>query len=45
MLRRAARALRARVRVVLEPDSAGKADALAEDPVPYRVKRGNAKPA
>src|SRR5881628_2938350 len=37
MLRRVARALRARVRVVLEPDSAGQADALAEEPVPYRV--------
>ncbi len=44
MLRRVAGALHARVRVVLEPESAGKADALAEDPVPYRVKR-NAKPA
>src|SRR6184192_70786 len=44
MLRRVARALRARVRVVLEPDSAGKADALAEDLVPYRVKRTTAKP-
>ena len=43
MLRRVAKALRARVRVVLEPDSAGKADALAEDPVPYRVKRTAAK--
>src|SRR5881409_369003 len=37
MLRRLAKVLRARVRVVLEPDAAGKADALAEDPVPYRV--------
>jgi transcriptional regulator with XRE-family HTH domain len=45
MLRRVASALHARVRVVLEPDSAGKADALAEDPVPYRVKRTGAKPA
>src|SRR2546422_8698830 len=44
MLRRVARALRARVRVVLEPESAGKADALAEDTVPYRVKRTAAKP-
>jgi hypothetical protein len=33
------------VRVVLEPDPAGKAAALAEDAVPYRVKRTNAKPA
>jgi transcriptional regulator with XRE-family HTH domain len=45
MLRRVAKALSARVRVVLEPDGTGKADALAEDPVPYRVKRTNAKPA
>ena len=45
MLRRVAKALRARVRVVLEPDPAGKAAALAEDPVAYRVKRTNAKPA
>ena len=45
MLRRVARALHARVRVVLEPDSAGKADALAENPVPYRVKRTAAKSA
>ena len=37
MLRRVARALRARVRVVLEPDSTGTADALAEDTVPCRV--------
>src|SRR5207245_4413809 len=44
MLRRVARALRARVRVVLEPDSAGKADALAEDRVPYRVKRTKENP-
>ena len=45
MLRRVARALRARVRVVLEPDSAGKADAPAEDPVPYRVKRTKENPS
>jgi transcriptional regulator with XRE-family HTH domain len=44
LLRRLAKALRARVRVVLEPDPAGKADALAEAPVPYRVKRTAAKP-
>src|SRR3989442_10224576 len=43
MHRRMAKALRARVRVVLEPDSAGKPDALVEHPLPYRVKR--AKPA
>jgi transcriptional regulator with XRE-family HTH domain len=45
MLRRVARVLHARVRVVLETDATGKADALAEDPVPYRVKRPAAKPA
>jgi hypothetical protein len=45
MLRRVASALHARVRVVLEPDSAGNADALAENPVPYRVKRTAAKSA
>jgi len=43
MLRRVAKALHARVRVVLEPDVGGRADALAEDPVPYRVKRAGAK--
>ena len=43
MLHRVGKALRAQVRVVLEPDSAGRADALAEDPVPYRatVRRKN----
>ena len=45
MLRRVAKALRARVRVVLEPDPAGKAGALAEARLPYRVKRTAAKPA
>src|SRR6266496_2307470 len=44
MLRRVAKVLHARVRVVLEADDAGKADALAEDPVPYRVKRTANKP-
>src|SRR5436190_2999607 len=39
MLRRVAKALKARVRVVLEADRAGKADALAESPVPYRARR------
>jgi transcriptional regulator with XRE-family HTH domain len=39
MLRRVARALHARVRVVLEADEARKADALAETPAPYRAKR------
>jgi len=45
MLRRVAKVLHARVRVVLEADDARKADALAEAPVPYRVKRPAAKPA
>lgn len=39
MLRRVARLLHARVRVVLETDEERKAGALAEDTVPYRVKR------
>ena len=39
MLRRVAKALRARVRVVLEPDSADKTHALAEEAVSYRHKR------
>src|SRR3954470_12957756 len=39
MLRRVAKVLHARVRVVLETDSPSKADALAEAPVPYRIKR------
>src|SRR2546426_7916015 len=45
MLRRVAKALGARVRVVLEAEKAGKADALAEAPVPSRVKRTANKPA
>jgi transcriptional regulator with XRE-family HTH domain len=45
MLRRVAKALHARVRVVLEADPPGKASALAEKPVPYRVKRAVSKPA
>ena|SRR5438552_10503854 len=44
MLRRVAKALRARVRVVLEPEPAGVAAALSEDQVRYRVKRTLAKP-
>src|SRR5947207_4562712 len=44
MLRRVARALRARVRVVLEPEPASVAAALSEDQVRYRVKRTLAKP-
>src|SRR5947199_4911948 len=45
MLRRVAKALNARVRVVLEPDGGGKAGALAESPAPYRARRtaGKAK--
>jgi transcriptional regulator with XRE-family HTH domain len=39
MLRRVAKVLHARVRVVLEAESTGRADALAEDPIPYRTKR------
>jgi len=42
MLRRVAKALHARVRVVLEADPPGKVGALAEDPAPYRVKRAGA---
>lgn len=45
MLRRVAKVLHARVRVVLEADEAGKTGALAEDPVPYHVKRAAAKRA
>jgi transcriptional regulator with XRE-family HTH domain len=45
MLRRVARALHARVRVVLEPEASGKAGGLAETRVPYRVKSTTAKPA
>src|SRR3989442_11415201 len=45
MLRRVARVLHARVRVVLETDPTSKTSVLAEDPVPYRVKRRAAKPA
>ena len=45
MLRRVAKVLHARVRVVLETDDAAKAGALAEDPVPYRVKRTATKRA
>src|SRR6266478_6242735 len=38
VLRRVAKALHARVRVVLEADDPGKSSVLAEDPVPYRTK-------
>jgi transcriptional regulator with XRE-family HTH domain len=42
MLRRVAKALHARIRVVLETDSPGKADVLAESPVQYRIRRKSA---
>jgi len=45
MLRRVAKVLHARVRVVIETDPISKTSVLAEDPVPYRVKRPAAKPA
>ena len=45
MLRRVAKALHARLRVVLEADPPAKADALAEAAVSYRVKRTAAKSA
>ena len=43
MLRRVAKVLHARVRVVIEAETTGEADALAEDPSPYRVKRTGSK--
>ena len=43
MLRRVAKALSAKVRVVLEPERAELGNRLAESPVPYRVKRSQAK--
>ena len=43
MLRRVAKVLHARVRVVIEAETTGKADALAEDHTPYRVKRTGSK--
>jgi len=45
MLRRVAKVLHASVRVVIESDDPNKANALAEDPLPYRVKRSRTKPA
>ena len=45
MLRRLASVLHARVRVVFEPESAAKADALAEEPVRNHVRRTTSKPA
>jgi transcriptional regulator with XRE-family HTH domain len=38
MLRRVAKVLHARVRVILEAEAPTKAGVLAEDPVPYRTK-------
>ena len=43
MLRRVARVLSAKVRVVLEPEDEAQGSRLAEMPVPYRVKRSPAK--
>jgi len=43
MLRRVARVLSARVRVVLEPEEETAGSHLAESPLPYRVKRSPAK--
>ena len=45
MLRRVAKVLHARVRVMIEAERTGKAAALAEAPLPYRVKRHAARPA
>jgi transcriptional regulator with XRE-family HTH domain len=43
MLRRVAKVLHARVRVVLEADADQRTGALAESPAPYRVKRSTPK--
>ena len=43
MLRRVARALSAKVRVVLEPEGAEPGSRLAESPIPCRAKRRLAK--
>ena len=43
MLRRVAKVLHARVRVIVEAEARNKADALAEDPVLYRVRRTSTK--
>jgi transcriptional regulator with XRE-family HTH domain len=43
MLRRVAKVLHARVRVVIEADTRANPDALAEDPTPYRTKRTGPK--
>ncbi len=42
MLRRVAKALSARVRVVLEPEAGTRSGHLAESPSPYRTKRAPA---
>lgn len=42
MLRRVAKVLSAKVRVVFEPEAATPANRLAEAPIPYRVKRAPA---
>jgi transcriptional regulator with XRE-family HTH domain len=44
MLRRVAKALHARVRVVLEPEATENSSVLAEEPVPYRVRDSACKP-
>jgi DNA-binding XRE family transcriptional regulator len=44
MLRRVARVLSARVRVVFEPEDVTAGSHLAESPVPYRIKRSPVKP-
>ena|ERR1017187_7630467 len=45
MLRRVAKVLSAKVRVVFEPEAETRASRLAEAPLPYRVKRApTAKP-
>jgi transcriptional regulator with XRE-family HTH domain len=43
MLRRVAKVLHARVRISIDAEARNKADALAEDPVPYRVSRTSTK--
>ena len=42
MLRRVAQALRARVRVVIEPEEMVATDRVAETPPPYRTKKSRA---
>jgi hypothetical protein len=43
ILRRVAKALSAKARVVLEPEGAELGSRLAESPIPYRAKRSLAK--